>query len=307
MSNVLNYLKSYISGLIYKTRYVSSYFSRQRFPLLNAEDTINYIIEKRCSLSRFGDGEFKQVYAYLTNGVGDSDIGFQKYNYCLAERLLEVLKSNLKGHEIGLPSPMFGKDVSKMKSFPRQYWRNQSIKYFQMVKTLSCPGKIYLDSFFTRFYIDYKTNIDKRKYLISLKKIWENRNVLIVEGLRTKLGVGNDLFSEACTIRRILCPPKDAFNSIDRIEDAIRSHVKQDDLVLVALGPTATVISYDMAHYGIQTIDVGHIDIEYEWMLRGAKHKIPIPGKYVNEARCDNDNDEVIDDVYLAQIIHNVN
>jgi len=30
---------------------------------------------------------------------------------------------------------------------------------------------------------------------------------------------------------------------------------------------------------------VGHIDIEYECYLRGAKEKIIIPGKYVNEVQ----------------------
>ena len=32
-------------------------------------------------------------------------------------------------------------------------------------------------------------------------------------------------------------------------------------------------------------MDIGHADIEYEWFLRNAIHKILIENKYVNEAR----------------------
>ena len=38
--------------------------------------------------------------------------------------------------------------------------------------------------------------------------------------------------------------------------------------MLIALGPTATILAYDLAEKGVQALDVGHIDIEYEWFLR---------------------------------------
>ena len=53
--------------------------------------------------------------------------------------------------------------------------------------------------------------------------------------------------------------------------------------MLLALGPTSTALSYDLYKLGYQVIDVGHIDIEYEWFLRKAKKRIPISNKYVNE------------------------
>ena len=56
----------------------------------------------------------------------------------------------------------------------------------------------------------------------------------------------------------------------------------RNKLILVALGQTATVLSYDLAKLGYWAIDIGHVDIEYEWFLRGAKDKLPVAGKYVN-------------------------
>ncbi len=56
-----------------------------------------------------------------------------------------------------------------------------------------------------------------------------------------------------------------------------------DFLVLIALGPTATVLAHDLAEHGVQSIDVGHIDIEYEWFQMKATSKVPVPWRYVNE------------------------
>ena len=61
----------------------------------------------------------------------------------------------------------------------------------------------------------------------------------------------------------------------------------KDHLVIIALGATATVLAYDLTLDGYQALDLGHIDIEYEWFLRGAKTAISIPGKYTNEVDSD--------------------
>ena len=50
------------------------------------------------------------------------------------------------------------------------------------------------------------------------------------------------------------------------------------------MGPTATILCYDLAKAGFWAVDIGHIDIEYMWFLRKATEKTPIPGRHVNEA-----------------------
>ena len=39
--------------------------------------------------------------------------------------------------------------------------------------------------------------------------------------------------------------------------------------VLIALGQTATVLAYDLSEAGLQAIDPGHVDVEYEWYRMG--------------------------------------
>lgn len=94
--------------------------------------------------------------------------------------------------------------------------------------------------------------------------------------------MGNDLFDNAQSIHRILCPPCNAFNSINRIR-AEACKQNKNVLFLIALGPTATVLAYDLFKAGYQAIDIGHVDVEYEWWRMGARRKIKLERKYVNE------------------------
>ena len=77
-------------------------------------------------------------------------------------------------------------------------------------------------------------------------------------------------------------------------------------MILIALGPTATVLAYDLCKEGYQAIDIGHIDIEYEWLLRKATSKIKIKNKYVNEAIGGREVEEGIDEKFTSQIIANI-
>ena len=80
-------------------------------------------------------------------------------------------------------------------------------------------------------------------------------------------------------------------------------------MILISLGPTATVLTYDIIKFGLrnQVIDFGHFDIQYEYFLRKAKKKIRIPYKYVEEVRKGKKNIIPITDAkYLEQIIYRI-
>ena len=115
----------------------------------------------------------------------------------------------------------------------------------------------------------------------NLKRIWDKRKVVIVEGEKTKLGMGNNLFDNTISIQRIICPAQNAYEKIDRIMEAIRKYVHKDELILAALGPTATILVARACQMGFQAIDIGHIDIEYMWFLSGTLLRKSIEGKYM--------------------------
>jgi len=130
-----------------------------------------------------------------------------------------------------------------------------------------------------------------------------NKDIVIIEGEQSRLGIGNDLFDNSRSIQRIICPSENAFELYDEIfNEALK--IDKNKLILIALGPTATVLAYDLYKYGYQAIDIGHVDIEYEWYLRNATNKIKIENKYVNEAHNGNINIiDITDEKYSKQII----
>ena len=162
--------------------------------------------------------------------------------------------------------------------------------------------KEYYDALVTRLYVDHKDKSKAEERFKKLKKLWTNRDILIVEGEQSRLGVGNDLFNNVRSIERIICPSKNAFSQYDKILDLVRKQDKSK-LILIALGPTATVLAYDLSNYGYQAIDIGHIDIEYEWFLQKATEKRPVKNKYIGEVDGGTNVDEIKDIKYESEII----
>ena len=118
------------------------------------------------------------------------------------------------------------------------------------------------------------------------KKILVGENVLIVEGEKTRFGVGNDLLCNIQNINRAIAPKHDAFAKCDEIINFIENSEIKYDRILVALGPAAKYLVFELYNKGFKAIDIGNLDIEYEWFLRGAAEKrIAIPGKYTSEVK----------------------
>ena len=256
------------------------------------DDTIKHIIDYDCSVSRFGDGEM-----LLTSP--DKEIGFQKGDPKLAKRLTEVLTSHEPGHLVCV-SDAFS-DLYRYNRKCRRFWRTHFFLYGSWWDKLLVPGRLYYNTFVTRPYMDFDSKEPCGRWFHDMKGIWNDRDIVFIEGEKSRLGVGNDLFDNARSIRRILCPPRDAFGRIDDIlKEALK--IEKGALFLVALGPTATVLAYDLFKAGYQAIDIGHVDIEYEWWRMGARRKVKLERKYVNEAP---DGSQVADagEEYRKQII----
>ena len=103
----------------------------------------------------------------------------------------------------------------------------------------------------------------------------------------------------------ILGPSTNAFDYYDEIvEEALK--IEKTALFLIALGPTATVLAYDLYKNGYQAIDIRHIDVEYEWYRLGVENPVKLGNKYVCEAPNGDAVDEIIDKEYFQQIIARV-
>ena len=276
---------------------------RNQFHILNSTDTILYIIKNGCSVSRFGDGEFQMITHMKEHGT-EADFyldTFQHYDARLASRLLEVYKSNLSNHLVCIPYAF--KDSSVYKGSGRFYFERELL-WRRDLFVENSDVRLMGDACFTRFYMSRRDIKDYSAYIDLLKRIWDSKKILIAEGERSRLGVGNDLFDNAAEIHRLLCPVTNAFDRYNQIISEIKK-MSQDVLILLALGHTATVLAYDLAQCGYQAIDIGHVDIEYEWMLKKSTSKEKIGNKYMGEIGEVN-VEEDLDTKYREQIIFQI-
>ena len=99
-----------------------------------------------------------------------------------------------------------------------------------------------------------------------------------------------------------MCPNENAFSYFDEIKNAVIKYW-DNQLVLLVLGPTATVLAYELSFRGIRAIDIGNLDMEYEWYKINAKKKVNIRYKLTVETNTINIVENFSDEIYLKQII----
>lgn len=266
------------------------------FPLPNVrsiEETLDKINAEKSSISRFGDGEFLYIIDKLS-------LPFQKYEPRLADKMKEILVSNDPKILVGLPIGYHS--LKNLRRESQLTWRSQISWIYPRLRKYLDLKKVYYNASMTRVYSGYEDKTESKGYFEKLRQIWDGREVLLIEGEKSRLGVGNDLFGNAIKVERVIGPMHHAFTQYDALYDEALKHDKSK-LILIALGPTATALSYDLAKAGYQAVDIGNADIEYEWYLRGATSKVKIEGKYTSEAKGGRNVEDVADSGYVSQII----
>lgn len=262
-----------------------------KLKILNIEQSLNKIINNKLSICRFGDGELDIILG--------GKIGFQEYNEKLAVMLEEILKEKQEFCLVGVPDAINNFDNITKES--EEFWTKNMIRTRKIWLKYLHEDMEYCTANLTRLYIRYQDKSNCGKYFSMLKSIWKDRNVVICEGEQTRVGVGNDILEECKSVTRIICPSENAFNKYEEILETLKKEDK-DTLILIALGPTATILSYNLAKEGYQALDIGHFDIEYEWYLRGVSVKEKIENKYTNEVKGGNLIVDINNEKYNKQI-----
>ena len=256
------------------------------------DETLDYIIEHKPSLVRFGDGEINML-------AGDS-IPYQDYDEELVSIMRDIIGQESR-EELVVCLPDAFTDRFKFTSWAIPFWKDHMDHYMDFYREL-CSDSWYGSTFVSRPYIDLEDKSQAKAQFEKLKSIWKNRDLLIVEGVTSRSGVGNDLFDEANSIKRIICPSHSAFSIVHEIEQEIEKYAT-GRLILCMLGPTAKVLAYRLSQKGYQVLDIGHIDSEYEWMKMGTKTKVKFSHKHTAEYNFDQDIEFIEDETYNSQIV----
>lgn len=265
----------------------------------SCEETIKEVLENKKSICRFGDGEFACISGNLRAKFTT------KYYPKLAERLVEVLNSDEDGLLIALADNYGSLDKYSEQSVREiRHYMTEEVR--REHNELLNKDREYYNAYITRPYVLWKDS-DKNAAarFQELKQIWDKKDCVIIEGNQTRMGVGNDLFNNTASIKRIIAPAIDAFEKYEEILDAALKQSK-DAIYILALGPVATVLAYDLYKSGRQALDMGHVDLEYEWFLQGKGVRQAVPTKFNNEFDGGAGVIDIHDEVYEGQIVDRV-
>jgi hypothetical protein len=212
--------------------------------------TLDAIHERRLSLARFGDGEF------LLMVNPDHKLQFQRNSEGLRRELRDAMNPDwlAPGRVLVGLSPAFRGNL---------HWTSTWITTWPTIRTLIDPKRRYANSHVTRPVFFEK---EGKAGVARWRKLWQGRPVLVVTGKGSRFDLIPELFDAAGKVDFLHAAPVHAFDDRAEILKGITERAGPDTLVLLSLGPTATVLAHMIAARGIQALDIGHLSASYNFV-----------------------------------------
>lgn len=252
------------------------------------EETIEELIHTDKSMIRFGDGEITMIRG--------RNLVLQQVEPEMMEGLKRLLSYEHDGMIVTIPE-IFD-DLSIYRKESRQFWKDHLLFSRKIYEKYCNPAKTYYNTSISRFYYALEDKSRCGQWIEGIRQIWKDKDVVVVEGERTHNGVGNDLLDTAASVERIIGPSAEAYAKVDEILACCREYPK-DRLFLISLGVAAKFLAEKLFLEGYRVLDIGNLDMEYEWYLRQAEGKEKIAKHEVIGGEA---NRKAGYDAYLAQI-----
>ena len=221
------------------------------------------------SFCRLGDGECELI-------LGRS-IGFQEANDTLAEKLKQILIEG--GHDncyVGLPRNFFmytpkkrnfNETPAELKS---KIWDTFTSPMHRKVIIDHCNrDRIYISTGFCLSYVTKNSIEDCEKHFKKVKSLFKGKKLVIFAGETVFDKIQYDVFEEAQSKVIVLAPRINAWRAYDDIMNKALSFPK-DHILCFILGPTATVLAYELSKHGRIAWDIGHIAKDYDAFMKRA-------------------------------------
>ena len=260
----MGYLKDKCKNLLFEFTYMlhEKKIIKNKLSVNGIDETIDKLIDSEDSFVRFGDAEIRIIEGNTTK--------FQDYDQILAKRLYEIMQYEHEHILVGIPD-IFD-SLEQYTDTSKKFWMEHLFFSRKTYLKYCNTDKVYENAFFSRLYYIYKDKEQCGKWFRRVREIWKDKDVVIVEGEGTHTGVGNDLIDTAASVERILCPALNAYLAYPEIRQACFTFDK-DKLFLLALGNTAKLLVSDLTKEGYRAIDIGNLDMEYEWYLHKNEQK----------------------------------
>ncbi|MGB4660793.1 MAG: GT-D fold domain-containing glycosyltransferase [Mobilitalea sp.] len=213
--------------------------------VMSTNQTLNMIIEKGYSIARFGDAEFD-----ICNQENKDD-PYQRPSNKLSLRLINILNS--KSDNILVCIPPFNSRYNNPQNYygKLSFWEWYWLKKFTKIRPILKRNE-YGNSFVSRDCVFYENDLS------IIRKIWDSRDVVFVYGENGRFELSNIIFNNIRSFKELTVPPVSAFDNYDEILEKCKM-IEKTNLFLIAAGPMATVLAYDLSQIGYQALDIGHL------------------------------------------------
>jgi len=231
--------------------------------ILDVSSGIKKLISSGKSFCRLGDGEVK-----LMNGI---NLDFQQYDKMLAEKLLQILQDEQTNCYVGINRYYwyFRDDIERNANpYHRRYYTFQIPPIRKFFAEHCNKNKTYIDSCLGG-YMSNKSLAFCEERFNQLKKLFQNRKLLIVAGETVFNNITYDFFDVATQKEFLFAPRVNAWSQFDSIMEKILTYPK-DFLITLILGPTATVLAYELSKLGYTAYDIGHVPKDYDAFRKNA-------------------------------------
>lgn len=260
----------------------------KRVTVKSVDDTLDVLLNTQKSMVRFGDGEIVVL--------SGRNIYFQNSSPEIAEGLKRIIGYQYDDLIVTLPDVFDG--LEQYVSRTQDFWKDHLLFFRKEYYKYCCLDKAYYNTSVSRGYITYADKENSVRWFAKFREVFRNKELVIVEGVGTHNGVGNNLFEYASSVERIICPGRNAYEVREQILEKCLEYEK-DKLFLFSLGITAKGLVEELFLKGYRVLDIGNLDMEYEWFLQRAEWKTPLK-KHQITGREENEAAGYYD--YLAQI-----
>ncbi len=226
--------------------FLFNYKQHSTYPQVKTiDETIDKLMSGNFSIARYGDGEFLLCL--------DRPISFQKNNKVLRKRLVEILAAANNQHCLIAISEF---RTERLTPFWKQFW----FENIEDIASMLLPDATYYNQSVTREV--------KLHHIERIQTIWNNRFVIFVVGKGSRFDVQHELFAAVSGSSVLFGLPINAWDNYEELlQEVITEAGKHTTpLVICALGPTATVMAFDLSQKGIQALDLGHLTNLYDRM-----------------------------------------
>ncbi len=218
-------------------------------------DTVKELQNSSKSIARFGDGEIMII--------NKTDIPFQNYNHKLGQKLFSILKNNQDNLLVGINYHYFYQeyDPAKMSKFSKEFFV-KSLPQFRrdLLNLINLKSKYYSADLYLGEYA--------QEIFMESKKIWNNKELVLITCENLIQNIKYDIFSNAKNIKYIFIPNKNCYSKTKYVYQEIEKYGK-DKIYILQAGPAATVWAAELADMGYRALDLGHLQKQYDFYKQG--------------------------------------